>query len=75
VLSTAEPTAAVDTGWHALTIKLNGKHQQILLDGEKLFEGEDDRIAGGSFSISPGWGSETLPVKFVEIDDLQIQKH
>jgi len=74
VISIAEPTAAVDTGWHTLTIKLNGKHQQILLDGDRLFEGEDDRMAGGSFSISPGWGSETLPVKFVEIDDLQIQK-
>jgi hypothetical protein len=72
VISTADPAAPVDTGWHTLAIKLNGKQQQILLDGEKVFEGDDSRITGGSFFISPGWGW-FHPIEYVEIDDLKVE--
>lgn len=71
VLSSIEPVASVDTGWHTLAIRFKGKNQQILLDGVKVCEGEDDRIQGGGFSLSPGWGW-TLPIKYVEIDDLRV---
>ena len=73
VISVAEPVAAVDTGWHTLAIRLKGKNQQILLDGEKVFEGEDDRLEEGGFTIAPGWGWKP-PMKYVEIDDLRVSR-
>lgn len=69
-ISSIENVTAVDTGWHTLAIRFKGKNQQILLDCVKVFEGEDDRLQDGGFSISPGWGW-TLPIKYVEIDDLR----
>ncbi len=73
VLMSVEPSAPVDTKWHSLAIRTKGKLQQILLDGQKVFEGEDDRIQGGGFCISPGWGW-TLPIKYVEIDELRVSR-
>jgi len=74
VVSTTDPATPADTGWHTLTIRLQGKRQQILLDGEMVFEGDDDRVTDGGFSLASGWGGWTLPIKNIEIDDLQVRK-
>lgn len=71
VLAATPSTAAADTAWHTLTIRTQGKRQQIRLDGQLLFEGEDDRLPDGGFSIAPGWGWE-LPIPYIELDDLRV---
>jgi len=72
VLSSAACSSPLDSEWHSLTVRVQGRHHQLLFDGKAAFEGEDERNPGGGFSLAPGWGWD-LPVKYVEVDDLQMR--
>ncbi len=71
VLASRAVATPVDTAWHRLSVRVQGKRHQVLLDDVLVFEGEDDRNLTGGFSIAPGWGWD-LPIKAVEIDDLLV---
>ena len=72
VVSSTACTSPLDSEWHSLTIRVQGRRHQLLLDGKIVFEGEDERNPRGGFSLAPGWGWD-LPLTHVEVDDLQMR--
>lgn len=65
---------AADTQWHKITIRVNGKHHMLSVDGKIFFEGDSKDPIKSCFQIVP-WRTlaNEKRVSAVELDDIVIK--
>lgn len=59
----------VDQSWQELEIRAFGARTQVRFNGQIIFDGKDDRVARGGFSITSSWDQRAVPTH-VDIDDV-----
>jgi hypothetical protein len=64
----------LDTGWHTVTLQIDGPRRSITVDGHRIYESEIDTLSAGKLRIGPGWSSWRVGIPYVDLDDIVFRR-